>query len=83
MSSVAFDLRSVKGFVVADVLGRVIGKVEAPMYGSQPDVPDALAVRVGFLRGRRLVPADMIGRIDEGSGTIGLSVARDKIQKFL
>jgi hypothetical protein len=83
MSSVAFDLRSVKGFVVADVLGRVIGKVEGPMYGSQPDVPDALAVRAGFLRGRRLVPADAIGRIDEGAGTIGLSVARDKIQKFL
>ena len=83
MSSVAFDLRSVKGFVVADALGRVIGKVEAPMYGTTPDIPDALAVRVGFLRGRRLVPADMIGRIDEGAGTIGLSVARDAIQKFL
>ena len=83
MSSVAFDLRSVKGFVVADVLGRVIGRVEAPMYGTTPDVPDALAVRVGFMRGRRLVPADLIGRIDEGTGTIGLSVAREKIQKFL
>jgi len=83
MSSVAFDLRSVKGFVVADVLGRVIGRVEAPMYGTQPDVPDALAVRSGFMRGRRLVPADAIGRIDDSAGTIDLSVARDSIQKFL
>ncbi|HVM69037.1 MAG TPA: hypothetical protein VM204_04290 [Gaiellaceae bacterium] len=83
MSTVAFDLRSVKGFVVADVLGRVVGRVEAPMYGTQPDVPDALAVRSGFLRGRRLVPADAIGRIDAGTGTIDLSVARDAIQKFL
>ncbi|HWG56643.1 MAG TPA: hypothetical protein VNT58_09015 [Gaiellaceae bacterium] len=83
MSSVAFDLRGTKGFVVADALGRVIGRVEAPMYGTQPDVPDALAVRSGFMRGRRLVPAEAIGRIDEGTGTIALSVARDAIRKFL
>ena len=43
------------------------------MYGSQPDVPDALAVRSGFLRGRRLVPADAIGEIDQGTRVIGLA----------
>ncbi len=83
MSSVAFDLRSVKGFVVADARGRIVGRVEAPMYGTQPDVPDALAVRSGFLRGRRLVPAEAIGAIDEGSRVIGLSVLRESIAKFL
>lgn len=83
MSTVAFDLRSVKGFLVADVLGRVIGRVEGPMYGTQPDVPDAIAVRSGRFRGRRLVPATAIGRIDEDAGLIGLSVGRDEIQKFL
>jgi len=83
MSSVAFDLRSVKGFVVADARGRFVGRVEAPMYGTQPDVPDALAVRSGFLRGRRLVPAEAIGEIDEGTRVIGLSVARESIAKFL
>ena len=83
MSSVAFDLRSVKGFVVADARGRIVGKVEAPMYGTQPDVPDALAVRSGFLRGRRLVPAEAIGEIDERSRVIGLSVVRESIRKFL
>jgi hypothetical protein len=83
MSSVAFDLRSVKGFVVADARGRIVGKVEAPMYGTQPDVPDALAVRSGFLRGRRLVPAEAIGAIDERSRVIGLSVVRESIRKFL
>lgn len=83
MSSVAFDLRSVKGFVVADVRGRIVGRVEAPMYGTQPDVPDALAVRSGFLRGRRLVPAEAIGAIDEGTRVIGLSVVRESIAKFL
>ena len=83
MSSVAFDLRSVKGFIVADARGRVVGRVEAPMYGTQPDVPDALAVRSGFLRGRRLVPAEAIGEIDEGTRVIGLSVVRESIAKFL
>ena len=83
MSSVAFDLRSVKGFIVADARGRFVGRVEAPMYGTQPDVPDALAVRSGFLRGRRLVPAEAIGAIDERSRVIGLSVVRESIRKFL
>jgi hypothetical protein len=73
----------VKGFVVADARGRIVGKVEAPMYGTQPDVPDALAVRSGFLRGRRLVPAEAIGAIDERSRVIGLSVVRESIRKFL
>ena len=83
MSSVAFDLRSVKGFIVADARGRFVGRVEAPMYGTQPDVPDALAVRSGFLRGRRLVPAEVIGEIDQGTRVIGLSVVRESIAKFL
>jgi hypothetical protein len=83
MSAVELDLRSVKGFLVADARGRVIGRVESPMYGTQPDRPDALAVRSGFLRGRRLVPAEAIGEIDEGSRVIGLSVLRESIRKFL
>jgi hypothetical protein len=83
MSTLELDLRSVKGFLVADVRGRIIGRVESPMYGSQPDVPDALAVRGGFMRGRRLVPADAIGEIDAGSRVIGLSVLREQIRKFL
>jgi hypothetical protein len=83
MSSVAVDLRNLRGFLVADALGRVIGRVEAPMYGTQPDVPDAIAVRSGLFRGRRLVPAAAIERIDEDKGTLTLTLARDAIQKFL
>ena len=83
MSAVELDLRAVKGFLVADARGRVVGRVESPMYGSQPDVPDALAVRGGFLRGRRLVPADAIGEIDQSSRVIGLRVLRESISKFL
>lgn len=83
MSTLELDLRSVKGFLVADVRGRVVGRVESPMYGSQPDKPDALAVRSGFMRGRRLVPAEAIGAIDQRTRVIGLSVLRESIRKFL
>lgn len=83
MSAVELDLRRLKGYLVADVRGRVVGRVESPMYGTEPDRPDALAVRGGFLRGRRLVPADAIGEVDQSSGVIGLRVLRESIGKFL
>ena len=54
------------------------------MYGSSPEVPDALAVRSGFLaRRRRLVPADTIEQIDGGTKVIGLRVEREAIHSFL
>ena len=82
MSSAALDLTSTTGYLVADARGRVVGRVEAPMYGTSPDVPDALAVRSGFLRRRRLVPADAISAIDGRSGVIGLRLVRESIQSF-
>ncbi len=84
MSSFAIDLTSTNGFLVADNRGRLVGKVECPMYGTAPDVPDALAVRSGlFSRKRRLVPAETIEQIDGMSGVIGLRVERDAIRSFL
>jgi len=84
MSSLAVDLTSTAGFLVADRNGRLVGRVECPMYGTKPDEPDALAVRSGFFsRRRRLVPADAIDQIDGLSGVIGLRVERDSIRKFL
>ena len=84
MSAVALDLRRTAGFIVADKRGRVVGKVEGPMYGTAPDVPDALSVRGGFLsRHRRLVPASAIEQIDGASGVIGLRVDRESIRRFL
>jgi hypothetical protein len=54
------------------------------MYGTQPDVPDALAVRKGFFaRRRRLVPAEAIDQIDGWSGVVGLSVERESLRRFL
>jgi hypothetical protein len=84
VSAIAYDLRRTAGYLVADVHGRIVGKVEGPMYGTRPDEPDALAVRSGFLaRRRKLVPADAIRQIDGVSGVIGLKVARDAIRSFL
>ncbi|HET8874415.1 MAG TPA: hypothetical protein VFM83_12085 [Gaiellaceae bacterium] len=78
------DLRRTIGYLVADVRGRVVGRVECPMYGKAPDVPDALAVRSGLLsRRRRLVPAEAIQEIDGSSGVVGLNVARETIRPFL
>jgi hypothetical protein len=84
MSVPASALLQTPGFLVADARGRFVGRVECAMYGTQPDIPDALAVRRGFFgRRRRLVPADAIDQIDGSSGVIGLSVERHSLRRFL
>jgi hypothetical protein len=80
----ASALLATSGYLVADAHGRLVGRVECPMYGTQPDVPDALSVRRGFFpRRRRLVPAEAIDQIDGSSGVIGLRVERDSLRSFL
>ena len=84
MSVSASALLQTSGFLVADARGRVVGRVECPMYGTEPDVPDSLAVRKGFFaRRRRLVPAAAIDQIDGTSGVIGLRVERKSLRRFL
>jgi hypothetical protein len=78
------DLRETAGYLVADAQGRQIGRVECPMYGVAPDLPDALAVRAGrFLQHRCVVPVDAIEQIDSARALIGLRVDRDGIRSFL
>jgi hypothetical protein len=84
MSALAVDLSHTAGFLVADARGRIVGKVECPMYGTSPETPDALSVRSGFFaRRRHLVPAESIEQIDDGTKVIGLRVDRDSIRTFL
>ena len=84
MSVSASALLQTSGFLVADARGRVVGRVECPMYGTEPDVPDSLAVRKGFFaRRRRLVPATAIDQIDGTSVVIGLRVERESLRRFL
>jgi hypothetical protein len=84
MSVPASALLRTSGFLVADASGRLVGRVECPMYGTEPDVPDALSVRRGFFaRRRRLVPAAAIDQIDGASGVIGLRVDRESLRSFL
>jgi len=84
VSALAIDLRDTEGFLVADARGRIVGTVECPMYGTSPEMPDALSVRSGWLaRRRRIVPAESIEQIDDGSRVIGLRVERETIRTFL
>jgi hypothetical protein len=85
VSALAYDLRGTTGYIVADSRGRVIGKVESPMYGTRPDEPDAVAVRKGYFFGRRrhLVPVESIEQIDATSGVIGLRIPRESVRSFL
>ncbi|MHB8643209.1 MAG: hypothetical protein ACYDA3_10030 [Gaiellaceae bacterium] len=84
MSALAYDLRGTRGYLVADNRGRLVGRVECPMYGTRPDEPDALAVRSGvFARRRRLVPAAAIDQIDGRARVIGLRVEREGLHRFL
>ena len=83
MSSLAYDLRDTEGYLVSDARGRLLGRVESPMYGTSPDVPDALAVRKNFLASRRLVPVEAIEEVDGERNVIELRVERDSIRKFL
>jgi hypothetical protein len=84
VSALAYDLRGTTGYIVADSRGRVIGKVESPMYGTHPSEPDAVAVRKGFFgRRRHLVPVAEIEQIDVTSGVIGLRIPRERIRSFL
>jgi len=84
VSALTVDLRRTAGFLVADAKGRIVGRVECPMYGTSPEEPDALSVRSGWLaRRRRLVPASSIEQIDGSSRVIGLRVEREAIRTFL
>ena len=83
MARTGIDLRETIGYLVADARGRIVGRVECAMFGSSPEVPDALSVRSGFLARRRLVPAESIEQIDGRTRVIGLRIERDAIRSFL
>ena len=77
------DLEGTIGYLVADVRGLVVGRVEAPRY-SLERTADALSVRTGALRRRRrLVPAGAIAAVDERTRVVGLRIERRAIRAFL
>jgi uncharacterized protein YrrD len=72
------------GFEVADAQGQKVGHVESPLFGTAPDVPDALAVcSDGFRHRHFIVPAGAIGTVDEVRHLIALTVDRRQLQRFL
>jgi hypothetical protein len=81
VSTVEVDLRTTVGFQVTDVAGRLLGRVECPMYGTRPDEPSVRARR--FFAPRRMVPAEAISGIDGAERRIDLRVDRDALPRFL
>lgn len=76
--------RDTTGFAVADALGAQVGVVEAPLFGTEPEIPDALAVRSGrFVHRHYIVPAAAIRAIDRDRHAIELCLGRDRLQRFL
>jgi hypothetical protein len=77
------ELMDTIGFGVRDPLGQTVGRVEVPLYGSGPEVPDALAIRSGRLVRRHfIVPANAIAGIDTDAGMIDLHLDRDRLRRF-
>lgn len=61
-----------------------MGWVESPLYGSGPDVPDALAVRAGRILHRHyIVPTAVIRLIDRDRHRIELLLDRGRLRRFL
>jgi hypothetical protein len=86
MSVPASALLETPGYLVADSRGQIVGRVECPMYGTGPDLPDALSVRKSgllFTHKRHLVPAESIEEIDESTGVVELRVERNALRSFL
>lgn len=76
--------RDTTGYAVADANGRPVGRVESPLYGTEPDVPDALAVRGGHvLRRHYIVPREAIRAIDRKGHVIELWLERRRLRRFL
>jgi uncharacterized protein YrrD len=76
--------RDTRGFAVTDAGGHAVGRVEAPLFGTGPDVPDALAVRSGHLLHRHyIVPREAISLIDRDGRVIELRLDRRRLQRFL
>ena len=71
------------GFLVADVRGRLVGRVISSMCGNSSGEPDSVAVRSRLLRRHFIVPRKAIATIDGTSRVIGLRLPREELQRFL
>ncbi len=78
------DVEQTVGYVVADVRGERVGHVEALLYGTAPDLADAVAVRSpGFFHRHFIVPAAAIAAVDDVRGRIALNLEQPQLTRFL
>jgi hypothetical protein len=75
------NLRSLSGFAVVDLRGRVVGRVRKRRFRSSGESSRAVTVRYGFL-GRRhcLLRRELIEQIDAGTKVIVLRVGRKALR---
>jgi hypothetical protein len=72
-------LAAASGYLVTDVRGRIVGRVERASAGGQGRL---VVKRRLALRRRRVVTASDIAEIDPGSGVVALSVARTELRSL-
>lgn len=72
------------GYLVADVSGKRVGHVEAPLYGTEPDHADALAVcSDGLFHRHFIVPGEAVEAVDDVGRVISLSLEQRQLTRFL
>jgi hypothetical protein len=75
------ELDRLAGFLVVDLHGRVVGRVEGPAFAAANGTPATISVSFGFLWLRRCVVAvESIERVDGGLRVVGLRVGRKALR---
>jgi hypothetical protein len=78
------DVDDTVGYAVVDALGARVGHVESPLYGTEPDHADALAVcSHGVFHRHFIVPAAAIATVDDARRFVALSLEQRQLRRFL
>jgi rRNA processing protein Gar1 len=68
------------GWEVVDAEGERIGQVKEVLGDTDKDIFNGIAVSPGLLKPTRYVPAEAVGRIEEG--LIRLDISRERFERF-
>jgi hypothetical protein len=68
------------GWKVVDANGKEAGRVEEIVGDTNADIFNGLSISVGLLKGHRYVPAERVGRINEGE--VHLALTREELDSL-